>query len=756
VTHQLRLAVLSRHVLTAMLLTAVVTCLAHGQGKPSAIITGKVENESGEPLEYVNVLIVGTLDGDVTQSTGQFTFRTSHFGRQVLRASMVGMQPDTIDVMINQGDSLYVKLMLRESPVNLKEVLVTASAYSTGDEAKAMTLRSLDVITTPGAAADIFRTVQTFPGVVSIDEGSGLFVRGGDVSETTILLDQATLVHPYKYESPTGGFFGVIPPFLVAGTFFSSGGFSAKYGNALSGVLSMESLNLPPKPSCSISVGLAALSLGVNAPIIQDKLGVRFSGSQSTTALMFRVNGVRNEFTNPPNGKDANLSVVYKYSPTGQVKLFNYATQDEIGVRVDEPSFEGEYVSNETNWLHNLQWSDVAGNWLLKSSVSLNRYTVERHLGNMNLDPSDLTYKIRTDAEYGIDEKVRVSAGGEIERLENVLSGTYPKNNGVLDPSAAVYRFDERYAAERVGVYGEIEAQLMRHTVAGVGVRADHHNLAAQVVVDPRVSLRYDFTGETHARMSWGIYHQFPSPLEFNSESGSPALRAQSSQHLIVGFEHSNELAMIRLEGYYKVYSHLVLPSKAVNYVNSGRGVARGIDFFVKYGSFLQTPASGWVSYSYLHSRRLQAKDVIERYVYEEAPSPFDITHNLTIVAKGRISLVSGGITFRYATGRPTTPIVGSRFQPQGEYYLPIEGSVGSERMPDFVRLDATLSYYTTFGTANSAVFYFAVSNLLDRANPILYEYSKDYSVRRLRTTDFRKSIYFGLAVSIGSLGAGV
>ena len=734
-------------------LTIVSLFCAFGQVAKKATISGRVEYETGEPLPSANVMIVGTLEGDVTGLSGRFSFRTQHFGRCVVRASMVGMEPDSATLTVKPGDSLAIVLVLRESTVKLKEVVVTGSAYSTGDEAKTITLRSLDVVTTPGAAADIFRTVQTFPGVASVDEGSGLFVRGGDVGETVILLDQATLVHPYKYESPTGGFFGVIPPFLVGGTFFSSGGFSARYGNALSGVLSMESLGLPAKQTYEIGVGLAAFSLGANVPIVQDKLGVRLSGNHSMTDLMFRVNNVRNQFTSPPGGDDGNVSLIYRDSGTGQVKLFNFVTLDQIGVRVDEPSFAGEFAERERGWLHNLQWSDIIGSWVVKSSLSLNRYSVGRKLGNMDITSSDNTYKFRGDAERMIGEDIRISTGGEAERMENVLTGTYPQNSGIFDPGASVYRFDERYPAQRLGAYGEVEVQLMRRLTGSAGLRADYHSLAVQSVVDPRVSLRYDFSPAMNARVSWGIYHQFPTPVQFNAENGNPNLKAQSSSHVVVGFEHSSDLLLVRLELYYKEYARLVLPDKITFFENTGNGSARGLDFFFKYGAFLQTPVNGWISYSYLHSRRLQARDEIERYVYEEAPSPFDITHNLTVVAKGQVSLFSGGFTFRYATGRPVTPIVGAVRQSPADYYLPIEGSASSERMPDFVRLDATLSYFTTFGTSNSAVFYFAVSNLLNRANPVRYEYSSDYMIRRLRTTDFRKSIYFGVAVSIGALG---
>ncbi len=200
-----------------------------------------------------------------------------------------------------------------------------------------------------------------------------------------------------------------------------------------------------------------------------------------------------------------------------------------------------------------------------------------------------------------------------------------------------------------------------------------------------------------------------------------------------------------------------MLRHERLYFANLGDGSAQGIDFFAKYGGFLQTRFNGWIAYSYLHSRRLQVRDLVDTYEYEKAPSPFDITHNLTIVAKAQvIQFLSAGLTFRYATGRPITPIVGAIFRSEGGYYEPIHGPVGSERLPDFVRLDGALSYFLPFGEANSITFYLAVSNLLDRANPSRYESSHDYSARRLWTTDYRRFFYFGVAVSIGSLGSGI
>jgi hypothetical protein len=140
--------------------------------------------------------------------------------------------------------------------------------------------------------------------------------------------------------------------------------------------------------------------------------------------------------------------------------------------------------------------------------------------------------------------------------------------------------------------------------------------------------------------------------------------------------------------------------------------------------------------------------------VYEEAPSPFDITHNLTVVGKIQlIQFLSLGLTFRCATGKPVTPIAGAVQEAGGAYYEPIEGPVNSERLPGFVRLDASVGYFLPFGGSNSATMYVAVSNILNQSNPVRYEYSADYSQRSLKASDYRRSVYFGTMISFGSFG---
>lgn len=715
-------------------------------------IQGRVLSEAGEPMLFVNVQLQHTIDGAATDSNGNFAFTTQQTGPQTLQASMIGFEPAIKQVTLTGGDTLTFNLVLKETLISLEEAIVTASAYATGD-AEAVTLQSLEVITTPGAAADIFLAIKTFPGVAMVDEGAGLFVRGGDVGETVLLLDQATVAHPYKYESPTGGAFGTIPPFLVGGTFFSSGGFSAKYGNALSGVLSMESQDIPQLFTYSANLGLAAASFGADLPVLPGKLGIRISGNQSFTEMMMKVNGFADEFSLTPRGTDVNLSLIYQYSTTGRVKVFNYTNHDRVGVFVDEPSFDGVFQGNTENWLHNIQWSDIFNDWLIETSLSLNRYNTHQQLGGLNLKPSDVTSKLRTDALRELNERIRISVGAEYEQVANIFNGSVPSQENILDPDAAFLQISEEYSGGRAGAYTEAEIKASRRIAARVGIRIDHFSLAQSTTFDPRVSLRYAFNKATDFRVAWGVYHQISSAYSFNPTTGNPALKPQRAQHFIAGLNHEKGQLMMRLEGYYKPYKDLVLEEDALNFSNTGSGKAYGVDAFVKYGGFLQTRANGWISYSYLHSERKQPRYIGNDIQHQLGPSPFDITHNLTVVAKMRlIQLLSGGFTYRYATGRPFTPVVDAIPDASGSFFLPIEGNVGSERLPDFQRLDATLSYYLPFGKGHNATFYLAVSNLLNRINVLDYEYSRDYSERTTRRSNYRRFVYFGVSINFNRI----
>lgn len=712
-----------------------------------AVVEGRVRDAQGAPVPYANVQLDGAAVGTAAGANGRFRFETTRTGSVVLRASAVGYPPVERSLRLRAGDTSTVRLTLRAESIELGEAVVTGETFSTGSPSEA-TLGSTEAVTTPGAAGDLFRALQSFPGVAAPGDGAGLFVRGGDVTETKTLLDQATVYHPYRYESPAGGSFGAVRPFLVGGTTFATGGFSAQYGNALSGVLAMESKDRPRESSRYVNLGLAAASVSLDQPLVGDELGLRLSGNRSFTGVLFRVNGQRGDYATVPQGMDGTLGLTWDYGPTGQLKLLAFARRNRIGVETTEGAYTGVYRDRTTNQLYNLQWTAQAKGWTVESSASWNAYTSQKTLGALDLSPTDRAGKLRVDATRGGGDWT-VRTGGTVERRRYQFDGTVPTQPDVVAPDAPTRSVNESVRATRAGGYVEVESSLLSSVVARAGLRTDVHSRAGRPVVDPRVGLAWSFAPNTQLRAAWGLYHQFPELSTYGEHVGENTLGAQRAQHVVLGLRHEREHLLLRAEAYHKPYRDLVVRTGSSRYANDGTGVARGIDLFAKYGSFLGTRVNGWASYSLLRSHRTQPRDRGTDVKLDDGPAPYDLTHQITAVGKVRvIDQFRIGGTYSYVTGRPFTPVVGSERLESGAL-LPVDGPVGSERLPAYHRLDLQVSYFWSFNRQQNVVVYAALNNVLDRANAVDVTYSPDYSTRRYRRTDFRRSVYFGLTLTL-------
>ena len=157
-------------------------------------ISGNVQSATGEMLPGVNIYIKGTLDGGTSGLNGEFTFITHAVEDQVLVASMVGMKTFTISISIT-GKEVYQKITLRETISELNAVVITAGTFESGDVKKAAVLNAVDIATTAGATADILGALQTLPGTMPSMEESGLFVRGGNASESKTFFDGILAVY---------------------------------------------------------------------------------------------------------------------------------------------------------------------------------------------------------------------------------------------------------------------------------------------------------------------------------------------------------------------------------------------------------------------------------------------------------------------------------------------------------------------------------------------------------------------------------
>ncbi|HEY9228922.1 MAG TPA: carboxypeptidase regulatory-like domain-containing protein, partial [Gemmatimonadaceae bacterium] len=400
--------------LHALILAAIALIALKASAQTPAdarTLRGLVKTTSGAPVAGANVFLLESLDATLSDAEGRFVIRTTAKGMVTLVARRIGFAPTTTIVPVDTT-GVVAMTMAPQSAV-LEPIKVQAGAYTAGNE-RGSTLTALEVVTTPGATADVARAMQTLPGVQNVDEGTGLFVRGGDVSETKVLLNNAVMLSPYNYETPTGNYTVSVNPFLLDGIFFSSGGFGARYGNILSGVADLRTAGRPVQSSVVATAGLAAVSTGADLAL-DHGLTVHATAGHSDTQLLFKLNGSTRSYTPPPSGTDVSGSVVYNYRPSAELKTFAIARRSAFGVGVDDPSFDGGYSADVRSNMVQSGWTDVFGTVAPTVSASWARVRRNEGFGVFHLDDEEQLSQLFTQTAWSPIDRVAFRAGGDLD-----------------------------------------------------------------------------------------------------------------------------------------------------------------------------------------------------------------------------------------------------------------------------------------------------------------------------------------------------
>jgi vitamin B12 transporter len=717
-------------------LLLVSAASAGAQSDSLALLRGTVRANDGAAVEAANVFLLETLEGALTGADGRFAVRTAGRGLLTLVVRRIGFRSAQLPVMLPATAPIEITLV-REA-TTLAAVTVQAGRYTAGDE-RGATLTSLEVVTTPGAAANVNRALQTLPGTQAVDEGTALFVRGGDYTETKVLLDGAVILNSTQLRTPTGTFTGTVDPFLLDGIFFSSGGFGARYGNALSSIVSLRTQGRPERSSATASAGLAALS-GSIAIALPRTTGIRAAGNRLDLTPFFRVNDSPQEYDPPPTGHDVSGSATWRYRSTAEIKLFTIDQRTRLGVGVDEASFGGLYDVDVGAGMTVLTWRDALGRVSSWASLSTSRLNEREQFGAFRLDKRLRATQLSMMAEWPTLPSLTVRAGAEIERTSSGFDGSIPESGDDVAPGARTTVFQSDITGDRDGVFAEAEWRIRPALIATTGVRTDHSDLTGERTVDPRISLALSLGGGTTITGAWGIYHQVPDPMFLAPDFGDPSLPPMRATQSVVGVQVERDRVTARVELFAKRYRDLALLTRDDDVVGGGNGRSRGADLWLKARTALGVDAR--LAYSLVSARRTDASSgILTR-------APFDVTHSLTALAERRWLGIISSVAYRYATGRPFTPVVSATFDPSRSMWAPTYGTPMSERLPDFHRLDFSIGHLRRFGESLQAVFFYSLSNALDRENVHAYRYSADYSQRIPVRSLFNRSHYFGATVT--------
>jgi vitamin B12 transporter len=607
------------------------------------------------------------------------------------------------------------------APTYTLEGVVVAASGVRMDEARSGTaLRRLDVLTTPGGAADLMNALQTGPGTTAAAEGSDLYVRGGDPAESPVFVDGARLFYPGRYETLNGAVFGILDPAVLRSAFFSSGGFSARYGNALSGVLAVETEGRP-----EVRTGHAALNSVQAGATLQLPLGETlgaWGALRATDATaMLAMHGRSGEFAVAPRALEGMGAVVWEPAAGTQLKATALLDGDRSAREVEAWGHRGPFASRGENRMLGLsgRWLTGGGRGTLRGTLSVAERSSGFRFGVLDRERTDRGTAARADADLEVGARTRLRAGVEAADLTARHLGIIPTGDR-LAPGSAAEETDERESASQLGGYLEAELAPARDVALVVGVRADRLPGEDDWTADPRIALAVRADSWTF-RVGGGVFHQGRWRTRYTlPDSRSPAGTPRRATHLVAGAERQGEPAL-RVEGYVKDYGRYV-PTGDGPQIGAGR--AAGADAIVRWSK--RQRLNGWVTYSLLRGR-------VELEDGRTAPSAVDVTHSLTAV--GRLRLAESwelGATARSATGRP---------------YTRHGGEPNADRLPTYGRLDARLTRFWS-RPGGTLVGYLEALNVLDRANVAAYSSDGSGETRAIPTVFASRTAVLGLSLS--------
>ena len=219
--------------------SVLLTCI-FVTGYSQTRVSGKVTDERGAAVPLANIVLVDTYDGTTSDTEGNFDFTTTETGTRVILVKFVGYKDFQREVVL-EGKPVTIAVPLEEMINELDAVMITAGAFAASDESRRTVFKALDIATTAGATADIAGALNTLPGTQKVGESGRLFVRGGDGNEAKTFIDGMIVLDAYSPSAPNTPSRGRFLPFMFKGTSFSTGGYSAEYGQALSSALVLDS-----------------------------------------------------------------------------------------------------------------------------------------------------------------------------------------------------------------------------------------------------------------------------------------------------------------------------------------------------------------------------------------------------------------------------------------------------------------------------------------------------------------------------------
>ena len=701
----------------AALALALLTVPASSQTpSPDRQLSGLVRHsETHAPLPDVAIAV-----GDRRTASGRdgrFTLRVPSTP-VLVELTIEGYYPLSTTLDLSATDLSDVELLMVPRSSYSSSVDVVAAPPPTSAPS-AVAVMPAEVLRTPGSLDNVFRTLQTLPGVSAAEEvGSRLSVRGGAPDQNLTMMDGVEIHDPYRLFGLTSAF----NPETIGRFELATGGFSVKYGDRLSSLLVVE--NREGTRSDAFA-GSASLSITDTNVVLEGKLPKRANGSWLVSARRTYYDLVASRIVDQdfPRFADVQTKGVWELAPGRTLSVFGLRSRQDAAVVIDEDNARGEFNDNTSNDLLSVRFDASLGTTAQSHTIASysdststfgvdaafqNRSQRANTPGDGGLDTANVAFErrlalrdlsLRQEVVWALGRHI-VETGGELhglgtelsyqitgDRNPNEVNGSSQRGGAGLPDSLLSTR-----DVTRSGLWLLDRWQARSSLSLEAGVRLDRSGVNNDLQLSPRFTTSYTVAPRTRLRAAVGRYTQSPGyeklvqsdyVLDLSGANGA-RLKSEQAVHASLGLEHEVGSAMFRVEGYYKRSSRLLvgalesdterlarlatydfpaalqsnLPTNAIITTaptNDGRGRAYGFDLFVSRTS---APASARLrGWASYTWGRVERESYGRSYAFE-----YDRRHAFSAVASYRLSdRWELATTTRLASGFPRTAPLGLR-----------------------------------------------------------------------------------------------
>ncbi len=733
----------------------------------NCILSGTVtDSVSGEPLAGASVFIPAEAAGTQADEKGHYQLRMKR-GSHTIRFSFIGFRSFETRLIIDSDQTFNISL----SPVSTetKSVIITArnpeeNTESTKTGLMEFTGKEMKKMPLLMGETDVIRVLNYSPGVQSAGDGnSGYYVRGGNVDQNLILLDNAVVYNP----SHVLGFFSVFNSDIISNATLIKSGIPASYGGRLSSVLAIRTIDGDfERHHASANLGLLFSSVSIQGPIAKNKLSYFLSFRKSyVNAVAKPMFGLfaKHEGSSVIQGNqydmyDLNAKITWKPGYRNRLNLMFYKGRDHFSLENSRIDY-----SNLINWgntLVSLNWyHQISDSSYLSSSVNYSNYNFNygssQFILDLNLYSSvrNANYKAEyTKSDFyggvlkaGLDAKYYLFIPNKFLLTVNEVKLDYGSYQDLHAVEIAGYASWERDITNRLRIYAGL--RISNYDQMGPYSKmteSDDEGLKDTIIFnqgkivqsytypEPRISLRYQAGRNSSIKASYTRNYQYIHVVSSSSVTlpsdiwipSTEAVKPQDGDQFTLGYyrNFSRNMFAGSVEAYYKSLHNQVemlyglgASFQETSFEKSlarGKGYSSGIEFFLQKRIGYLT---GSLGYAFSHSER--QFDEINNGLW--FPAKYDRRHEINVVSGYTLNeRWDISFAFVFASGNAMTI-------PEQKYF--IEGSVLNEygktnsfRMPAYHRLDLSVTYHLRSRHLLESNLNFSVFNVYNRANPFL------------------------------------